>query len=284
MKIKTNLKELSGVAAGSFIVALSFNLFLIPNKIAAGGAGGLATVIHHLWGLPVGLTVLALNAPLFAAARRSLGTGYLWRSLWGMLLLSVFIDLQATHPFFSPWTQDPLLAAVFGGILAGVGLGVTFNSRGTTGGSELLALLLAGKLPFSLGTLVWLADGLVIVAAGLVFDIELALYAMISVFITGKVIDVIQEGPANSKALLIISDKYAELQQALPAATGRGLTALPSRGVYSQAARETILLVASVSQIPLVKKVVYGVDKNAFVIVFNAAEVLGEGFKKNRTL
>ena len=279
---RTSLPEIIGIALGAFIVALGFNLFLIPNKIAAGGAGGLATVFYYLYNFPVGLMTLLLNIPLFIAAARMYGKGYIFRSLLGTVLLSAFIDLQAAFPIFSAWTEDALLGSVYGGILVGLGLGLIFRARGTTGGSELFAALLSRRLPLSLGMLILVVDGAVIVLAGIVFELELALYALISVFITAKLIDLMQEGFANSKALLIISDRYRELAELLPAQTGRGMTALTSRGVYSGTQRETLLIVVGISQMQQVKKLVHYVDPHAFIIVANASEVLGEGFKKNR--
>lgn len=271
--------EVFGVTVGSFITALGLVAFLIPNKIAAGGVSGLATLLFYLFGFPVGITMLIINVPLLIFCIKELGMHFGLKSLYGTFVLSFFVDFLAAY-ITKPWTADPLLAAIFGGVVTGTGIGVVFRSKGTTGGTDLAAALINRFLRFSLGYSLLAIDGLVIVLAGIVFDLEMALYALVAVFVTGKMIDLVQEGMSYARAAVIISEGYEEISRELMRRMNRGVTAFPSRGVYTSRDREVLLCVVTQSEVSVMKSIVYNVDPRAFVIVANVNEVLGEGFKK----
>ncbi len=266
-----------GVILGSLLVALGLVLFLVPNKIAAGGVSGLATVIYYIAGFPVGVTMLVLNIPLFLAGLRTLGLHFGLKSLLGTVVLSLFIDLLG--PRLGVPTRDPLLASIYGGILVGVGLGIVFRAGGTTGGTDLAAQVARRFVRVTSGSMLLAIDGVVIALAGWVFGVELALYALVSLFVTARVIDLVQEGVGYFKAALIISDHNREIGQAVNTHLDRGATVLAGRGVYTGNDREVLLVVVTRPEVTKLKELVIKYDPKAFVIVTNVHEVLGEGFK-----
>ncbi len=260
-------------------MALGLDMFLVPNKIAAGGVSGIATILFYLFKLPVGMTMLAINVPLFVMGIKKLGFGFGVRTLYGTIVLSLLIDLLA--PYVPVPTHQPLLASLYGGITTGLGLGLVFRFKATTGGTDLAAAIVNKYLIWaSVGFILFAIDAMVIVAAGYVFNAELALYALITVFLTARVIDVVQEGFGNAKAALIISDKSGEIGDAIMAQMDRGATALKGEGVFTGSEKNVLLSVVTRAEISLLKELVYGIDPRAFVILTDVHEVLGEGFKK----
>lgn len=279
MLSKRTVLEYIGVAIGSFITALGLVAFLIPYKIAAGGVSGLATVVHYLVGWPVGATMLLFNIPLFLVSMKSLGIKVGAKSLLGTFVLSFSVDLLT--PFIHVWTTNPLLATLYGGIFSGLGLGIVFRSKGTTGGTDLAAALIHKYFRTSLGMSLLAIDGMVIILAGIAFkSIEAALYALITVFVTGKVIDVVQEGISYTKAAYIISDQNQQIAKKIIADLNRGVTSLKGKGIYTDEDKEVLLCVVSQREVTELKELVYNADPRAFVIVSNVHEVLGEGFKE----
>lgn len=271
--------EIAGVTLGVVMVALGLDMFLIPNKIAAGGVSGIATILHYLVGAPVGAAILALNIPLFAMGIYRLGLRFGFRSLYGTIILSLAVDLLA--PALPVPTNDILLASLFGGALTGLGMGLVFRYRGTTGGTDLAAAVLRTYTGVNIGQLLFLVDGAVVLAAGFAFrSAELAMYALITIFITAWLIDVVQEGISYAKAFLIISDRPDDIAEAILAGLGRGATAWPAQGVYTGARREVLLSVVDRAEVTRLKEIVHGVDPRAFVILADVHEVLGEGFKE----
>ena len=271
--------EIAGVSAGVILTALGLDMFLIPNKIAAGGVSGIATILHYLINVPVGAAMLVLNVPLFAMGIYRMGLRFGFRSLYGTIALSVAVDALA--PFLPVPTQDILLASLFGGVLVGLGLGLVFRYKGTTGGTDLAAAVLRTYTGVNIGQLLFLVDAIVVVAAGITFNsAELAMYALITIFITAWLIDLVQEGFSYAKAFLIISNRPSEISTAIVEGLNRGATAWPARGVYTGVGREVILSVVNRSEVSRLKEIVYSVDPRAFVILADVHEVLGEGFKE----
>jgi uncharacterized membrane-anchored protein YitT (DUF2179 family) len=271
------LRQYLGIALGSVVTAVGLNMFLIPNKVAAGGVSGLATVLHYVVGYPVGATMLALNIPLFLLSLKVLGTRFGINTLYGAAILSIAID--GTAPFTPVLTQDLLLSSLYGGVLSGIGMGLVFRFRGTTAGTDLAAAIINKLVGISVGQALLFVDFFVILSAGIAFKSpELSLYALISLFVTTQLIDLIQEGPSSAKAFIVmtmIPDKVAE---AILAEMERGVTYLQGRGAYTGEVRETLLCVVSTSEVTALKDLIYHIDKSAFVIVADVHEVLGEGF------
>lgn len=266
-----------GIAVGAIITAVGLNMFLIPNKVAAGGVSGLATVLHYLLGWPVGIIMLAFNIPLFLVGIKVMGARYGLNTLFGAAALSVAIDLTA--PFTPVLTNDLLLSSLYGGVVGGIGLGLVFRSKGNTAGTALAAVLLNKWLGIRIGQAMMAADFFVIVFAGVAFKSpELALYALISMFVTGQIIDLVQEGPSSSKAFFVMSSQPDKVADAILMELDRGVTLFQAKGCYTGETREMLLCVVSTSEVTQLKELIYEIDSKAFVIVTSAHEVLGEGF------
>lgn len=270
--------EYGGITLGCAIMAISINAFSVPNKIAPGGVGGLATVIHYIFHLPVGALMLGLNIPLFILGIKTLGAHFGIKTLYGTVILSLFIDYVFIMPSF---TSDLLLAAVFGGIIMGSGLGIVFRYGATTGGTDLIAAIIHKFIPgYTIGSLLMAVDFFVVVIAGLVFkQAEISLYSIISLYASIKMLDFIQEGIGYAKAFYIISNHPEEISQKVFKELDRGVTALKAKGMYTEEEREVLLCVVQRSQVNTLKEIVHSVDPKAFVILSEVREVLGEGFK-----
>ena len=273
------LRDYAGISLGAFITAAALNLFLIPNKVAAGGVSGLATVLHYVLGWPVGAIMLALNIPLLLGGIKVLGASFGIYTLFGAAILSLAIDLLA--PYTPVLTQDLLLSSIYGGVLSGFGMGLVFRFGGTTAGTDVLAAILNKLFGISVGQALLAADFFVITLSGIIFrSYELPMYGLLSLFVTAKIIDVVQEGWSRDKAFLIMSDHNKEISQAILQELGRGVTFLQAKGGYSGADRQVLFCVVSTREVSRLKDLVYRYDKRAFVIVADAHEVLGEGFKE----
>lgn len=277
--MQKKIRQYIGMTLGVFITALAMNLFFIPNKIAAGGISGLATVLHYLFSFPVGVIMLAFNVPIFLMGLKLLGARYGINTLYCAMMLSVFIDLTA--PFTPVVTQDILLNSLYGGVMSGIGIGLVFRFKGNTAGTALLAAMLNKLFKISVGQALLIFDTAVVAFAGIVFKSpELALYATISIFVTSQIIDLVQEGPVTNKAFFIFADRPEELAAKILKQIDRGATYLQSRGAYTGQAREMLLCVVDTSEVTELKELVYLHDARAFFIVTDAHEVVGEGFNK----
>ncbi len=269
------------IVAGTFIMALGLNLFLVPNKIAAGGAGGIATILYGTLGIPVSIVVLVINAILFIVGYRSISKRSFLKTVVGTLLYSGFIQLTSG---FKPLTDDMLLAAVFGGVLLGAGIGLVVRRRASTGGTDFGALLLNKAIPYiSVAQFIMLIDSVVIIAAGLAFaDYTIMLYAVIALYISTKLTDAIVEGGDFAKCAYIISDKSDEISRELMMHLKRGVTGLHGRGIYKNREITVLMCIVKRNELPRLKSVVSNIDKDAFIILSEVREVLGEGFKRNQ--
>ena len=272
------------ITAGAVIAAWGLDSFLIPNRIAAGGVSGLATVVYHLGleagvTIPVGVQMLVMNLVLLGVGVSLRGWRFGARTVYGTIALSVAIDALA--PFVPNLAPDSLLLAVlYGGAVIGLGLGLVFKAGGTTGGTDIIAQLLTPKVPLGVGQLMLIVDATVIAAAGIAFGPELALWAFIAVFVAARVIDLVQEGLSVEKAAFIISDRAEEMAAAVLQDLNRGATGLFGRGLYSGDELEVIFTVVSRNEMDRLKAIVRAVDPSAFLIVTDVHEAVGEGFKE----
>lgn len=266
------------IIAGSFITAIAFNLLLVPSHIASGGVSGLSIIAQSLFGMEPAYTQWALNIPLFVAGLLLLGRDYALRSLLGTIVLPLFVFLTKDWPV--P-TTDPLLASLYGGIAVGLGLGIVFRGRGSTGGLSILAQIIQKYSGLSLSVCVVLMDGAVIALAGFVLSPEKALYALIGLYITGKMIDAIELGFNYTKVAYIIAEKSDEISAAVLHRLDRGVTRLSAQGGYTGDERPVLMVVVGQSEVTSLKTLVQTIEPTAFIIITNAHEVLGEGFKRN---
>jgi uncharacterized membrane-anchored protein YitT (DUF2179 family) len=257
-------------------VALAFNVFLLPNQIASGGVSGISTILAATVGFEPAYVQWALNIPLFIAGLIFLGMQFGVKTLVGTLFLPFVVFLTRN---WEPWTSDALLGAICGGILVGMGLGIVFRGKASTGGTDLAAQIIHKYTNLSLGTCVALIDGLIVLSAAIVFDIEKGLYALISLYATSKTIDLVQIGFQRSKLALIITNNELEVRNAILHELDRGVTRLSGVGGYTDDIRPILLCVVQQSEFTKLKQLVKLVDSKAFVIVTDASEVLGEGFQ-----
>lgn len=261
---------------GTWIVALSFSLFLAPNQIASGGVQGISILIHQLLGIAPAYTQWSLNIPLLLIGIWVLGNRFGIKTAVSTLLIPLFVFMTNG---WTPLTSEPLLAAIFGGLGVGAGVGMVFRGRGSTGGLDVAAQILAKSSGFNYATSVAILDGFVIIAAGFTFGAEQALYALISLFVATKTIDRVQLGFATAKVAYIISGNIEQIAQAVLYELDRGLTRLTARGGYTGEERIILMVVLSQFEVSRLKVLVASVDPRAFMVITGATEVLGEGFK-----
>ena len=279
--VRRELLDYMMILIGVSLTALSLVWLQIPNKIAAGGVSGLATITYYLWGWPVSWVMLMLNLPLFLACLWTFGSRYGAKSLFGAAFISIMIEFWQTVAKLEPLTTNPFLASIYGGVIAGIGMGLAFRFGGNTGGTDLAAQLLKRFTGISVGTGLLMFDGAVVVLAGVVFhSTELALFAIITLFVTSKTIDGVLEGFGYAKAAFIISDHAEVIAPMILSELGRGATGLTGRGFYSMQKKEVILCVISRAEMAKLKEIVKGVDPRAFIIISDVREVLGEGFQE----
>ena len=275
MTYKKTINEYLLIVLGSLLTALSFNFFFIPNQIAPGGLSGIATVLYHIFGFPVGVTTLVLNVPLFIAGVRQLGGHFGIRTLLATILLSVFIDLIKVPVL----TNDSLLASIYGGFLMGLGLGIIFRMNATTGGTDLFAKIIHKYFPsISVAWVLFAVDFLVVLAASILLGPSQGLYAIVALALGAKIIDLVQEGLNTAKAFFIISDCAEDISKRIIEEMERGVTMLEGRGAYTGNQKNVILCVVRRTQITQLKDLINEVDPAAFVLVADVREVMGEGF------
>lgn len=265
------------VIIGAAIVAVGFNVFLLPNQVASGGVSGISTILYSILGWEPGLVQYAFNIPLFIAGVIILGKNFGLKSFVGTLTLPAVVLFTSS---WDPWTLNPLLGALFGGIAVGTGLGLVFRGNASTGGTDLAAQIITKYTGLSLGTSVLLIDGLIVLSAALVFDIERALYALIGLFTTTKTIDIIQLGFSQSKMVYIITSQEQTMKDAIYQQVNRGVTKITGVGGYTEQERPILMVVVYQTEFTRLKQVVKQIDPHAFVIVSDAYEVVGEGFKR----
>ncbi len=278
-KLRSILLDLLFAAVGSAIVALPIAVFNVPNDIAPGGVSGLSTALAHITPLTVGIWTLILNIPLLFSTWRFLGLRSLTATGICTLLLSFFIDyFSAVIP---PYTNNVLLAAIAGGALCGFGTGLLFLRGITTGGTDLLALLLHRPFPnIPSGTMLMIIDVAVVAFAVLVFrDIEVALYSAISIFICSKVIDALTQGVDYAKVIYIITERGEEVSRVLNEQTSRGATILPAQGGYTREEKQMVITVTKRNVLSQTLQLIRMTDPGAFLYVTDSTEVHGEGFK-----
>lgn len=265
------------IALGSLLGAIAYPLFLVPNHVAPGGLTGLATVLNYLFQLPVGITSLVMNIPLFIIGYRAMGRMFVVRSLVATVLFSVLIDLIPLPAM----THEPLLGALFGGVLLGAGLGLILRGGATTGGTDMVARMIHNRFQhISVGAILFFIDCCVVAMAGFFIEAEYALYAFISLYASSKLIDAVMDGLTREKACYVISDEHERVRQEIMAKLDRGVTVLSAEGGYSREKRPVILCVLSAQEVGRLKAIVRSADERAFVFISDAHEVLGEGFRK----
>ena len=266
------------IVLGCVMFALGFDLFLEPNALNAGGLSGLAMLLHHWLKIgTVGMITMLMNLPLFIIGGIKVGKKFFIGSLIGMLCLSVSLDLLTALPVPQ---VDPLLATLYGGVLCGLGIGVVFATGASTGGSDIVVRLLKRRLPnMPIGTINMFFDLTVAALTGIAFwDMSRALYSAVAIFVTGQVIDAVVYRFDYSKVALIISDHHEAVAKVINEKLDRGATYLTGQGSYSGQPKQVVLTVVKRQQVADLKRLVVEIDPDAFIVVQEAHQVLGEGF------
>lgn len=281
-------RDYSFMTLGILLTAWSLDVFLIPNKLAAGGVSGLATVLYYLARpsglvLTVGIQILVMNVLLLAIGIRIRGWRYAAKTVYGAVGLAVAVDVLPLLNLTPHLAQnDYLLAALYGGAITGVGMGMVFKSGGNTGGTDIVAQLVTPLTSLGTGQVMFLADAVVTLFAAVVLGPQLALYGAVAVFVNGAVIDLILEGLSVDKAAWIVSEHSDAIGNAILYELQRGATGIQARGLYSGAEREMIFTVVTRRELDDLKRLVHAIDPTALLIISDVHETIGEGFKEPR--
>jgi uncharacterized membrane-anchored protein YitT (DUF2179 family) len=282
-------KSYSLITIGSFILAAGFVYFISPHRIVPGGVYGIGIVFHYMSkgmfsfapeGFPIGLFGLILNIPLTLIGIKILGPRFGIKTVIGFVLTSAFMDGLTYYQGDKPLVDEVLLSCIFGGVLIGFGLGLIFKSRATSGGSDIIAMIIAKYSGFPLGQLMIIVDSVIVLLGLVVFgDWKIPLYSWIVIYITGRVIDVTIQGIHYDKAVLIISEKHEEIRRKIIRDLDRGGTILKGQGLYNLSDKTVIFTVINRRELEILKDYIRDIDPKAFFTVLDASEIIGQGFK-----
>ena len=260
-------------------MAMGTSLFLLPNQLSSGGFAGISTILYYLFKLPLGTTMFFLNIPLLIWAFFKISKELFFKSIIGTIVLAVFIDLLDTVKAF---TDDRLLACIYGGILNGIGTALVLRATASTGGTDLLTYIVRKYKPhFQTATLIVVVDTIIVFLNVLFFNkIEVGLYSAIAIYLMGKLIDIVFEGVNFTKMMFIISKDYREIASKVGKELDRGSTAIYAKGMYTREKRMMLLCVGTRTEIAKIKMIAIEIDPKAFIITANARETWGKGFKR----
>lgn len=279
LKINKNfILEIIETIAGAFIMSASVSLFLLPNELSSGGFSGIATIIYYILHVPVGRTILILNIPLFCLGAFKMGKSFLVKSIVGTVSLSFFTDYLDT---FNAFTNDKILACVYGGILTGLGTALILRANSSTGGSDLAGTIIKEYKPMlRTGNLIIIID-FIVVALNVIFlrKIEIGLYSGITIYLMGKIIDIVFEGIYFTKLVFIISNKSEEISKIIGKDVRRGVTGIYGKGMYTKTEKMVLMCAVGRKDLSKIKSIIKRIDPQAFLIITNSREVLGVGFK-----
>lgn len=267
------------ITLGAALMALSYDLFLVPHNIAAGGAAGLAVIFHYLFKLPVGTMIFVINIPLFIWGLMEFGKKFGFRTIYAVFMTSFLTDFFQATWHLKAATQNTILASIYGAVLLGLGLGLVFRHQATTGGSDIVAQILAKHTNATPGLGIMIVDFFIIALAGLTFKkVDLALLGFTTLYVSSRILDLILEGPSYNKAAYIISDHYELIRGEVVLGMDRGGTLWVGKGFYKGTERTILFCVVSRKELAQLREIVKALDPKAFMVVTDAKEVLGHGF------
>ncbi len=279
MLVKWNPLKYLGIFAGCLVAASSINLFVVPSNLLTGGVTGIAIIFYFLAGLPIGVQTLAYNVPLLIASYKLLGKKYTIDVVIGTLMFSFALDATKFLSVYTP-TQDLMLAAIYGGICNGVGYGIVFRMNGSTGGFDILGAIFKKYYSMEIGSVIFAFNCVIVGIAGGLFSINSAMFTLICMYITSQMTNKVIDGLNQRKAILIVSDRAKDIADGIIADIGRGVTFLNGEGAYTGDPKKIVMVVVSMTQIAKIKIVVNAVDRNAFMLILAASEVMGRGFTR----
>ncbi len=301
-KLKRNIIQFSGIIGGSILFAIAYSWFLVPYKIVPGGIGGLSQILFHIFDLPIGISMILFNIPLFIFSFLFMGKRFGMRSVFGMVTTSIFADLLSFESLYkfglikdlSPYTyqtagrafyamlapQDIYLSAVAGSVLLGLGLGIIFRFRGSTGGTDIPVALLKQKTGISIGTGYWLIETLIILTVGLVFkDLKVIILGYINLFIATRMTDLASEGLPYVKGVYVISERTEEIKEKIYDKIRRGVTFIKAEGGYTGKQMNMLFCAMNRRQVAILRDIVKDIDPDAFVLLTDVNDVMGYGFR-----
>lgn len=278
LKVKEFLIDMIYLILGCAIMAIGTAVFLLPNQLSTGGFTGIATIFYYLFDFPMGTVILALNIPFFILAFFKIGKKLVIKSIIGTSLLSLFIDLFEKIPTL---TNDRLLACIYGGIFVGFGLALVLKANASTGGTDLITYIARAYKPYIKTSSIIVVVDVIIIGLNVIFfkKVEIGLYSAISIYLMGKMIDVVFEGINFTKMVYIISQKYEEISKEIDKQLQRGSTGIYAKGMYTNTDRLMIMCVGSRNEVAKMKQIATQIDPKAFIIISNARETWGKGFK-----
>lgn len=279
LKFRQNAYEVFLMILGCFVMACGTSFFLLPNQLSSGGFTGVATVFYYLLKFPIGTTMFILNIPLFILGYIRLGRKFIIKSIFGTTILSIFLNLLQNVPVL---VHDKFLASIYGGIVVGIGMSLVLKSTSSTGGTDLLIYIIRSFRPdFQTSSLIVIID-VFIVGLNVVFlkNLEIGLYSAIAIYIMGKMVDIVFDGINFTKMIFIISNKYEKISKEIDEKISRGSTGIYTKGMYTNEDRIMLMCVGNRNEIARIKDIAQSVDKKAFIIITNAREIFGKGFKK----
>lgn len=279
IKLKKYIYDFILLIIGCAIMAISTSFFLLPNQLSSGGFTGIATITYYLLKWPVGTVVFALNIPLFILSYFRIGKEFLIKGILGTIFLSIFIDIFDKFP---PLTEDRILGCVYGGIIMGIGMSLVLKGSSSTGGTDLLSYIIKSFKPYYRTSNLIVIIDIVIVSLNVFFlrDIEIGLYSAITIYLMGKMLDIIFEGVYFTKMIFIVSDKYKEIAKEIEENVRRGITGLQAKGMYTNEEKMMLWCISSRNETIRIKQICKRIDRNSFIVISNAREAYGIGFKR----
>lgn len=279
MKIRHLIIDIIGSIVGAGVMASGISFFLLPNQLSSGGFSGIATITYYLFNLPMGATILFLNIPLFLISMFKLGRAFFAKSIVGTVSLSVFIDF---FDKFEPLTEDKFLACIYGGIIIGIGTAIILKVNSSTGGTDMVSNIVRHyNSKIRMGNVIVILDTIIIALNVFFFKrVDIGLYSAITIYIIGKLIDIVFEGVYFTKMIIIISSKSEKIAETIENEVKRGVTGLYGKGMYTKDDKLLLLCVAPRSEVGRIRQISKKIDVHSFIIITNAREVFGEGFKR----
>ena len=265
------------ITLGALIVCLGFNLFIIPAHLLTGGISGIALIIYYLTDLPVGMQNIVYNLPILYLAYKVFGRLYAWDTVVGTVVLSLILDAT---PFLVDWniTQDGMLNAIFGGVMAGIGFGIIFRANANTGGLDVVGAVVKKFYSVDMGTVIFLMNFIIVMSSAWMFNIDEALYTLVSIYVTAELTNRVAAGLNREKSIFIVSPAAEQICQDIMENVHRGVTFLEGKGGFAQEHKDILFIVVRLTQVSRVKAIVDHYDRQAFMIVSDTSEVSGKGF------
>ncbi|HBN28547.1 MAG TPA: YitT family protein [Clostridiaceae bacterium] len=267
------------ILMGSLITAISINIFTIPHKLVSGGVSGIALIIQYLTGIPTGYMVFLINIPIFIFGIKEVDKDFIIHSLIGTVALSVFLVLTRNLSSYF-YVKDILLSCIYAGVFGGIGIGIVLRNRGSQGGTDIIAVVVKRRYGISIASVSFIINIVIVIIGAVLNNVEIALYTLISMYVSSVVLNRVIEGFDRKKLLFIVTKKDKEVSQAIMNEIGRGVTFFYGEGAYTNEKRNVIFCIVTSFQVARTKKVIEDIDKSAFISILDAAEVEGKGFKR----